>query len=664
MLLPEQMVRVLVVGSKDLLERTVDLLYELECVHLIDFPADEEGFTLGSPLPAASDASQKLLRLRAMQKDLGIEEMKGIEPIRTDALARELDQMIESLHQEISDVVESKKKIELRLSELEQERKNIEPFVGLPLELDLYTGYKSLVVFTGYVKLDPEGVLRESIEKFELFKSEDGKFIALFVGREESEEAQRILVQHGFSEVPVPPKSGKPDKILESILAEEETLRKSIADLSEKLEKMREKHATFALAAEEHLSIIVQKAETPLRVGASAHSFIIEAWVPEKNFEQLQKAFAENLGERIYVEVLERRERREAEGHHDEGDEAPVKIENPKPFNLFEYLVELISTPKYNELDPTPLISIFFPIFFGLMVGDVGYGIPFVILGYLGLKKCTSNEWRTIATMLFFGGIFTIIFGLFMFGEAFALHFAPSPYGEVTWSSLLGIEIPHHLEIGPLSIPLGVYSKLHDVKMLLYISIWIGVIHLFVGYALGFINVTIRHGLKHAIFEKLSWLFILIGAVMLGLVLLDGLVLSKPLVMTDVRMIGGLITLIVGIVLGFRGEGAGVVLELPGLVSNIMSYSRLAAIGMSKAGMALAFNMIAIEMIAPGGGVMIAVAFAIFAVGHMMIFILAVISAGLHGIRLQYVEFFTKFYEGGGLKFNPLRIRRKYTTEV
>jgi V/A-type H+-transporting ATPase subunit I len=95
-----------------------------------------------------------------------------------------------------------------------------------------------------------------------------------------------------------------------------------------------------------------------------------------------------------------------------------------------------------------------------------------------------------------------------------------------------------------------------------------------------------------------------------------------------------------------------------------MSYSRLAAIGMSKAGMALAFNMIAIEMIAPGGGVMIAVAFAIFAVGHMMIFILAVISAGLHGIRLQYVEFFTKFYEGGGLKFNPLRIRRKYTMEV
>jgi V/A-type H+-transporting ATPase subunit I len=105
-------------------------------------------------------------------------------------------------------------------------------------------------------------------------------------------------------------------------------------------------------------------------------------------------------------------------------------------------------------------------------------------------------------------------------------------------------------------------------------------------------------------------------------------------------------------------------LELPGLMSNIVSYTRLTAIGMSKAGLALAFNSISIEMIAPGGGIMIVFALLVFIVGHLMIFIVAIISAGLHGIRLQYVEFFTKFYEGGGLKFNPLRIRRKYTTEV
>jgi V/A-type H+-transporting ATPase subunit I len=84
---------------------------------------------------------------------------------------------------------------------------------------------------------------------------------------------------------------------------------------------------------------------------------------------------------------------------------------------------------------------------------------------------------------------------------------------------------------------------------------------------------------------------------------------------------------------------------------------------MSKAGMALAFNMIAIEMIAPMGGIAIIAAIAVFMIGHLMIFILAVISAGIHGIRLHYVELFQKFYEGGGLAFNPLKIVRKYTSE-
>jgi V/A-type H+-transporting ATPase subunit I len=169
------------------------------------------------------------------------------------------------------------------------------------------------------------------------------------------------------------------------------------------------------------------------------------------------------------------------------------------------------------------------------MVGDVGYGISFVILGYLGLKRCKSDEWRTIATALFFGGIFTVIFGFFLFGEALGLHFAPSPYGESTWSSLLGIELPHSIDLGLFSIPIGMFSKLHDVKILLYISVWIGIFHLFVGFGLGFINAAMRRGLKHAFFEKFSWILILSGGVFLLLLMIDVLILGKPMDMTDMR---------------------------------------------------------------------------------------------------------------------------------
>ena len=666
MLLPEQMAKVLIVGSKDHLERTVDLLYESRVVHLVDFPSDKEGFTLGSPLPVASKASERLLMLRAIEKGLDIKEPKVPEPLSAERIRKEIDAAIVSLDSETLDFVGSKAKIEERLSELDQQKRDLQPFASLPLDLDMYHDFRSLTVFVGHVRADPSGVLQESLDQFEALTAQDGKLIAVFVQRSEADEAQRILMQYGFSEVSVPQGTGNPVEILNNVQKEESILRKSFEEVQVTLGKLREKHAAFVLASDEELSIEVEKAEMPLRAGATAHSFVIDAWVPSENLDKLREDFNAKVGDGVYIELLEVKGRKDAEEDAEESglEDVPTKASNPRPLHLFNHLVELVSTPRYNEIDPTSLISIFFPIFFGLMVGDVGYGIPFVILGYVGLRRCKSDEWRTIATALFFGGIMTLIFGFILFGEALGMHFAPSPYGELTWSSLLGIDIPHKIDLGLFSIPIGMFSKLHDVKILLYISVWIGIVHLFTAFGLGFANVAMRRGLKHAFLEKFSWILILIGGVLLLLLMVDALILGKPLIMTDLRMLAGAGLVIVGMVIGLKGEGAKVILELPGLMSNVVSYTRLTAIGMSKAGLALAFNSISIEMIAPGGGIMIVLALLVFIVGHLMIFILAIISAGLQGIRLQYVEFFMKFYEGGGSKFNPLRIRRKYTTEV
>ena len=666
MLLPEQMAKVLIVGSKDRLERTVDLLYESRVVHLVDFPPDKEGFTLGSPLPIASKTSERLLRLRAIEKDLDIKEPKVPEPLSAERIRKEIDAAIISLDSEILDVIGSKAKLEERLSELDQQKRDLQPLASLPLDLELYRDFRSLTVFVGHVRTDPSGVLQESLDQFEALTAQDGKLIAVFVQRSEANEAQRILMQYGFSEVSVPQGTGKPAEILNEIQKEESILRKSYEEVQVTLGRLREKHAAFVLASDEELGIEVEKAEMPLRAGATVHSFVIDAWVPGKNLDKLKEDFNAKLGDGVYIELLEVKNRKDAEEDAEEigPEDVPTKASNPRPLNLFNHLVELVSTPRYNEIDPTSVISIFFPIFFGLMVGDVGYGIPFVILGFLGLRKCKSDEWRTISTALFFGGIFTLIFGFIFFGEALGMHFAPSPYGELTWSSLLGIELPHSIDLGLFSIPIGMFSKLHDVKILLYISVWIGIVHLFTAFGLGFANVAMRRGLKHAFLEKFTWILILTGGVFLLLLMVDALILGKPLIMTDLRMLAGAGLVIVGMAIGLKGEGAKVILELPGLMSNVVSYTRLTAIGMSKAGLALAFNSISIEMIAPGGGIMIVMALLVFIVGHLMIFILAIISAGLQGVRLQYVEFFMKFYQGGGSKFNPLMIRRKYTTEV
>jgi len=673
MLLPKSMTKILIVGSKEKLEETIGLLYEMEAIHVVDFSAEEEEMSLGAPLKQASSASQKLLKLRSVQRDLEIEDDETGEPVAVSRIKKEFDEALTALEMETTGVADSKNKIQAKLSELDARKKELEPFVTLPLDLELYSGYDNITVFAGSVRADPEGVLVESLENYELFKSSDAKHIALFIDSKEAAEAQRLLVQNGYSEIAIPTGEGNPTSIIEVIESEEADLEDKLEEVSGTLDKLKEKHLSFVLAADEQLSIEVEKAETPLRFGATNHAFVVDAWIPTKSVKSIERTLKEKVGEEIHLEVLQEEKRKEHEEDGEEandGDEAPTDFENGKTVGRFEYLIELVSLPKYKEADPTWLVSIFFPLFFGFMVGDLAYGLSFLILGWLGLRKCTTPEWRTIATMLFYGGIWACLIGIFFFGEALGMHFAPTGHeGDITWTALfqeMGIQFtfPHEIDVaGIFAIPLGVFSKLHDVKILLYISLWIGAAHLFVGFVMGAANVGMRHGGKAAFFEKVSWILILVGGVMFGLEMINILILGGDFVLGPM-FIGGIALIIIGAILAVKAEGGAAILELPELMSNIFSYTRLTAIGMSKAGMALAFNTIAITLIAPSGGIMILFAILIFIFGHLMIFILAILSAGLHGIRLQYVEFFTKFFEGGGLKFNPLKIVRKHTTEV
>ncbi|HEY3421133.1 MAG TPA: V-type ATP synthase subunit I [Methanomassiliicoccales archaeon] len=686
MILPEKMTRILVVGSKESLSQTIDILYGLETVHLVDFSAEEPGFSLGSPLPIASDASQKLLKLRSMERDLDIKEVKGmeIEVIPIGKINSEVDETINGLEAEIVGVVETKSNSQARMHEIEQKKKQLEPFMTVPLPLELYTGYESLTVFTGYVKMDPAAALTQAVKQFEVYKSNDGKFVAVFVPKSEAAEAQKVLIQNGYTDMPAPTGKGEPAEEIKRLDEEYEVEKKTLEEATKKIDALREKHQSFILASDEHLSIEVEKAETPIRLGTTAHAFAMDAWVPSADVSGIEKELASKMGDAVLMEVIgeapraEQHEPAHTPGmpHKEPVEKVPTLQRNGKTVSKFEFLTELISVPRYNEIDPSTILAITFPIFFGLMVGDMGYGIPFLILGALGLAKCTSKEWRTIATMLFFGGIWATLFGFFLFGEAFGLHFYPIP-DEMTWSSLLGVNLPHTL-FG--FIPVGIYSKLTDVKILLFLTVWIGIIHLYLGFGLGFYNKYLRHGRKHAIMEKGSWILILTGGTFLLMWIIDLLIatwlLSDTISMVFLAL--GVVTLVPGVLMVLKAEGATAILELPGLMSNMISYARLAAIGMSKAGLALAFNTIAFETILgfdpvarAGAGawpvdlsiVMIIVAIVILIVGHLTVFILGILSAGMHGIRLHYVELFQKFYEGGGVKFNPLRIVRKRTSE-
>ncbi len=698
MLLPEPMSRILVIGTRKRLPDAIDLLYGLENVHVIDFETGEEGFTLGAPLPEASDASRKLLKLRSAEKDLEIDADSYSGAVPVSQVRSELDVSIAKLDDEVMVALESRNAKQLRLSEAQSRLAQLEPYRSIPLDVEMYRGYDNLEVLAGNVRSDPEPALEKALGgQYEMFAAKGGSFVVLFVSAKHVEEAQRILAESGFIEVPLPTGVGLPGDAAAALDNEIAKASEELDVANKEIARLNESYTPTIVASDEYLSIMVEKAELPLRMGATAHSFILEAWVPTSSYEAVTAAFASKFGDAVHLELLENKGREEH--HADEGEikmeggldtaeavslpmkeEPPVKLEHGRNTGRFEFFVKLLSTPRYNEIDPTITVAIFFPMFFGLMVGDVGYGLPFIVLGLLGLKRCKSAEWRGISTMLFYGGIWAVFFGLFLFGDMMGIEFTHAPHAKElvegwatpTWATLLGIDIPHTLfTIGGFDVNLGYFTKLGSVQILLYGSLWIGIAHLLTGLALGFYNMMLRHGLKAAILEKLSWILVFIGFACLLPVVIDVLIRGNDISFSDPLLLAGIGLFVVGMLMALKGEGGSALIEMPEVMSNTLSYTRLIAIGMSKAGMALAFNYISLGLIAGIGTaagatsnpVMLIAALLIFVVGHLMIFMLAILSAGLHGIRLQYVELFKKFYEGGGVDFDPLKIRRKHTVE-
>ena len=343
--------------------------------------------------------------------------------------------------------------------------------------------------------------------------------------------------------------------------------------------------------------------------------------------------------------------------------EIPIRLENPGPAKPFELLIDTFATPKYREIDPSILVFITFPLFYAIMLGDVGYGLIIAAMAIVIKNKFKTGGLNALALILLLSAVLSTLFGVI--------------YGEFFGFPIFNVEVRGELEHGLVGVAgpaiAGFHLPIHrfdSVQTLLLITLIIGIFHILAGLIIGFRNNVIEHDLKHAIFAKGSWMMILIGGVAAIAKLMPSLMSGSPVQSNDPVFAGGIGLAIIGVGLLIKGEGFISILEIPTLLSNVLSYARILAIGLSSAGIALAVNTLSMDLfIKPegvylGGGIGLAlVGVVILFIGHLINLALGIIGPGLHSLRLQYVEFFTKFYEGGGTKYVPFGYNRKYTEE-
>ena len=374
-------------------------------------------------------------------------------------------------------------------------------------------------------------------------------------------------------------------------------------------------------ALEDYLLTEISREKCIERLGVTGSAFLLEGWVIADQKQKVQAAVLEAAPE-SFISFRP----------PVDDETPPTALNNPRVVVPFEAVTNMYSVPHSTGFDPNLLMSIFYFLIFGMMIGDFAYGVILILGAFLVLKlKKPTGMFRKITTVIMICGASTALWGLF-FGTIFSIEGVPA-----------------------------VINPIDDAMTLLILCLALGVLHILVGLAIGAYMLMKQGHFWDAVFDKISWIMLLVG----GILYAAGSALAMPVV----GQIGVYLAL-AGILILLFTQGRhkkGIFRKLIGglsslygatsYISDILSYCRIFGMGLATTVIAMVFNTIAGLFLGAWYGYIIGII--VMTVGHVFNIAINTLGAFVHTARLQYIEFFSKFFEGGGHAFSPLNIQTK-----
>lgn len=656
MLVP--MARVEIIGPKNRFFEVVSLLHEQGTLHIEDLtkkigsgemPVEKMSVAIGQA-GERERMEDLLIRVRAIIKALHLpgsqvdevarqKEYLKLWKLTSAELSDEIVRVIEEVEERTATLAQSQSEIENEISLLGRYEPILHKIQPLARQIVTTGAFDSVALL---IERRYKGLLEQLKEELDTIThkqcdivstdvDEDTTAAIVVFSRTYSEPVHKFLAMENVNQIRLPSEmQGLPfDQAYEQIRERRKTLPDELKAIRLELESMSAKWYLRLTTVRDVLTDKVDEIAAIPMFGQTEYAFIITGWVPVEDVKELKSGLAASFGQDVIVNQLE----------IDEKDfgETPVALKNAKVLQPFEFILNARGIPRYGTMDATWMLFVFYPLFFGMIVGDIGYGL--IMLGIvLWLRfKFKENEGVQLATSILGPAATAVVaFGI-LYAEFFGNLLTKYWPVVIFIEPLPGLTLPFH--------------RVVLVKEFMYLAIAIGVVQVLLGLGFGVVN-ALRTKNKHHLYEKGGVLVFFVAifiAVLIGVVFSNAAWSIWPL--TGFALLAG-----AGFIYAVRGGGMMGFVETLESVSGMASYIRIMAVGLAGAIFADAIN--AIVLLAMGGegnitGVGIVLGIIIGVLLHGLSFLIAAFSPTIHALRLNFLEFFGRFYEVGTKEYSP-----------